>query len=111
MPVLSLVPSPTTLPLSSLTLIFTPSTGVAGVLRLSVRQPWMWMVSSLRGAGFTQVGEAANGRRMRGSGRWSAPGRHEERDQHREQQRCETFRAGVHGTPVASVGHFRRAGV
>ena len=55
----SLVPLPTTLPDSSSTLILTPGTALAGVLRWSSRQPWMWMVSSLRGSGFTHVCAAA----------------------------------------------------
>src|SRR5919112_6159650 len=56
-----LVPLPTTLPVSSSTLILTPGTAAGGFSRESLRQPWMWMVSSVRGAGFWQVCEPANG--------------------------------------------------
>ena len=51
MPVSSLSAVPTTLPDSSSTLIVTPGTALAGVLRWSSRQPVMWMVSSFLGGG------------------------------------------------------------
>src|SRR6478672_8267186 len=56
-----LVPLPTSLPSLSSTLIFTSGTGAGGVLRVSRRQPWMWIESSLRGGGFTQACVAADG--------------------------------------------------
>ena len=58
-PVASLVPVPTTVPAESWTLICTSGTAVGGFSRLSWRQPVMWMVSSLRGGGRTQVCEEA----------------------------------------------------
>src|SRR5689334_6587272 len=54
-PLALLVPSPTFLPWSSTTVNRTSGTGLGGFSRRSVRQPWMWMVSSLRGAGFWQA--------------------------------------------------------
>jgi hypothetical protein len=56
-----LVALPTTLPASSSTLILTPGTAAGGFSRASLRHPWMWIVSSLRGAGFWQVCEPASG--------------------------------------------------
>src|SRR3954469_17727356 len=60
-PLALLTPLPTPLPESSSTSILTPATGFGGVFRASLRQPWMWMVSSLRGAGFSQACEPASG--------------------------------------------------
>ena len=58
-PLALLVPSPTFLPWSSTTVNFTSATGFGGFSRRSVRHPWMWMVSSLRGAGFWQADSPA----------------------------------------------------
>src|SRR3954467_15258431 len=52
-----LSPLPTSLPWSSNAVNRTPDTGAGGFFRVSVRQPWMWIVSSLRGAGFVQAEE------------------------------------------------------
>src|SRR3954469_12019545 len=50
-----LSPLPTSLPWSSNAVNRTPDTGAGGFFRVSVRHPWMWIVSSSRGAGFVQA--------------------------------------------------------
>ena len=112
-PVLSLAPLPTTLPVSSSRLILMPGTAAGGFVRRSLRQPWMWMVSSFLWAGWRRSEpdprrrrpSRGGGLRHRGCGRRSPAGHHDCRDRDAEQHHDrggEASRAGVHGTPEAS---------